>query len=179
MLGVGARARSCSRARARVRDSRRSRGACQVAKQTAEWTRARAHGPCQRASRRRVRQRSLHNLAHVERVWWGTVSGRKAKVQSATSDCLIPPRARVHKDLTCGDAMPCSSELLLSPLLLQPAMADTVAGAADYRGQPASRAATGGWKSSVFVMGTSRSLVLNSLCTARVIDTRAACIVLC
>ncbi|TVU36351.1 hypothetical protein EJB05_18283, partial [Eragrostis curvula] len=49
--------------------------------------------------------------------------------------------------------MPCSSELLLSPVLMQPAMADdTVAGAADYRGQPASRAATGGWKSSVFVM---------------------------
>ncbi|GJN17029.1 hypothetical protein PR202_gb04067 [Eleusine coracana subsp. coracana] len=34
----------------------------------------------------------------------------------------------------------------------EPAMADTVAGAADYRGRPASRAATGGWKSSVFVM---------------------------
>ncbi|TVU36369.1 hypothetical protein EJB05_18301, partial [Eragrostis curvula] len=49
--------------------------------------------------------------------------------------------------------MPCSSELLLSPVLMQAAMADnTVAGAADYRGQPASRAATGGWKSSVFVM---------------------------
>ena len=52
--------------------------------------------------------------------------------------------------------MPCSSELLLPPLLMQPepAMADTVAGAADYRGRPASRAATGGWKSSGFVMGT-------------------------
>ncbi|PWZ09215.1 Protein NRT1/ PTR FAMILY 5.10 [Zea mays] len=31
-------------------------------------------------------------------------------------------------------------------------MVDTVAGATDYRGQPASRAATGGWKPSVFVM---------------------------
>ncbi|KAK3166097.1 hypothetical protein QOZ80_1AG0041410 [Eleusine coracana subsp. coracana] len=50
--------------------------------------------------------------------------------------------------------MPCSSELLLPPLLMQPepAMPDTVAGAADYRGRPASRAATGGWKSSGFVM---------------------------
>ncbi|CAO2167197.1 unnamed protein product [Urochloa humidicola] len=41
---------------------------------------------------------------------------------------------------------------LLSLVLIQPAMADTVAGAADYRGRPASRAATGGWKSSAFVM---------------------------
>ncbi|RLN05465.1 hypothetical protein C2845_PM13G14710 [Panicum miliaceum] len=41
---------------------------------------------------------------------------------------------------------------LLSLALIQPAMAETVAGATDYRGQPASRAATGGWKSSVFVM---------------------------
>ncbi|KAF7024837.1 hypothetical protein CFC21_037118 [Triticum aestivum] len=32
------------------------------------------------------------------------------------------------------------------------AMGDAVAGAVDYRGRPASRAATGGWKSSVFVM---------------------------
>jgi peptide/histidine transporter 3/4 len=37
-------------------------------------------------------------------------------------------------------------------------MGDTVAGAADYRGQPASRAATGGWKSSIFVMGTRANL---------------------
>uniref|UniRef100_A0A0E0JRL5 Uncharacterized protein n=1 Tax=Oryza punctata TaxID=4537 RepID=A0A0E0JRL5_ORYPU len=36
--------------------------------------------------------------------------------------------------------------------LLDSDMADTVAGAVDYRGRPASRAATGGWKSSVFVM---------------------------
>ncbi|BAS75451.1 Os01g0871600, partial [Oryza sativa Japonica Group] len=36
--------------------------------------------------------------------------------------------------------------------LLDSGMADTVAGAVDYRGRPASRAATGGWKSSVFVM---------------------------
>ncbi|KAL6840133.1 hypothetical protein ACP4OV_029943 [Aristida adscensionis] len=43
---------------------------------------------------------------------------------------------------------------LLTLVLIQPTadMPDTVAGAADYRGQPASRAATGGWKSSVFVM---------------------------
>lgn len=37
------------------------------------------------------------------------------------------------------------------------AMGDAVAGAVDYRGRPASRAATGGWKSSVFVMGTFRT----------------------
>ncbi|KAG8038803.1 hypothetical protein GUJ93_ZPchr0643g7039 [Zizania palustris] len=36
--------------------------------------------------------------------------------------------------------------------LLDSAMADTVAGAVDCRGRPASRAATGGWKASVFVM---------------------------
>ncbi|KAL6616453.1 hypothetical protein ACP70R_038723 [Stipagrostis hirtigluma subsp. patula] len=48
--------------------------------------------------------------------------------------------------------MPCRSELLSSPLIQPATMADTVAGAADYRGNPASRAATGGWKSSVFVM---------------------------
>ncbi|KAF8775192.1 hypothetical protein HU200_004591 [Digitaria exilis] len=43
--------------------------------------------------------------------------------------------------------------LRLYLVLIRPlAMADTVAGAADYRGQPASRAATGGWKSSAFVM---------------------------
>ncbi|RCV28322.1 hypothetical protein SETIT_5G396500v2 [Setaria italica] len=46
----------------------------------------------------------------------------------------------------------CHRSELLSLVLIQPAMADNVAGAADYRGQPASRAATGGWKSSVFVM---------------------------
>ena len=49
--------------------------------------------------------------------------------------------------------MPDRSELI-SLVLIQPAMADTVAGAADYRGKPASRSGTGGWKSSAFVMGT-------------------------
>jgi hypothetical protein len=44
--------------------------------------------------------------------------------------------------------------LLESPHFEAATMGDTVAGAADYRGQPASRAATGGWKSSIFVMGT-------------------------
>ena len=48
----------------------------------------------------------------------------------------------------------CHRSELLSLVLYQPAMVDTVAGATDYRGQPASRAATGGWKPSVFVMGT-------------------------
>lgn len=48
----------------------------------------------------------------------------------------------------------CHRSELLSLVLIQPAMADTVDGAADYRGKPASRAATGGWKSSAFVMGT-------------------------
>ncbi|KAJ1286435.1 hypothetical protein BS78_03G351500 [Paspalum vaginatum] len=46
----------------------------------------------------------------------------------------------------------CDRTEFLCPVLIQPAMADTVAGAADYRGRPASRAATGGWRSSVFVM---------------------------
>uniref|UniRef100_J3L695 Major facilitator superfamily (MFS) profile domain-containing protein n=1 Tax=Oryza brachyantha TaxID=4533 RepID=J3L695_ORYBR len=40
----------------------------------------------------------------------------------------------------------------LLPPLLESAMADTVAGAVDYRGRLASRASTGGWKSSAFVM---------------------------
>ncbi|XP_051226404.1 protein NRT1/ PTR FAMILY 5.10 [Lolium perenne] len=42
--------------------------------------------------------------------------------------------------------------LLDSPHFEDTAMGDTVAGAVNYRGQPASRAATGGWKSSIFVM---------------------------
>ena len=52
--------------------------------------------------------------------------------------------------------MPHRSLLLASPHLDSEAtaMGDTVAGAVNYRGQPAFRAATGGWKSSVFVMGT-------------------------
>lgn len=41
-------------------------------------------------------------------------------------------------------------------------MGDTVSGAADYRGQPASRAATGGWKSSIFVMGAFQSLFVHA-----------------
>jgi hypothetical protein len=55
---------------------------------------------------------------------------------------------------------------------MQPATADTVPGAADYRGQPASRAATGGWKSSVFVMGTFRFFRPGLLC---MIDMGHAC----
>ena len=61
----------------------------------------------------------------------------------------------------------CHRSEFLSLVLYQPAMVDTVAGATDYRGQPASRAATGGWKPSVFVMGTFPSPDLLRLATAR------------
>ncbi|KAF0919318.1 hypothetical protein E2562_029168 [Oryza meyeriana var. granulata] len=85
------------------------------------------------------------NRAHLDYFYW-LLAGLCAVELVAF---VFVSRVYVYKKRVSHDS--CDGIKLLCPSL-DSGMADTVAGAVDYRGRHASRAATGGWKSSVFVM---------------------------